>query len=367
VLTWREAAVQALKGAGSLSVAAITSRVELLGLRPLTGATPEATVGAQLYSAVQSGDPRIRLVGPGLFEHTGSVAVERTRGVMGRLEFVSPRDVWVDEARDFTPWLLENADYLAEVLGIDLDLDEREHGIGSFSLDLLGRDHTHGCALIVENQLEETDHRHLGQLLTYAAGTDAMTVVWVAPRFRDEHRQALEYLNHISSGEARFFGVEVRVGVIGDSDPAPIFAVVAQPSDWRAQVKAQKVADALSPTKAAYLQFWTAYLERLHDSHPGFTKVRSPQPGNWMTLNFLRRGVGLNGVFPNGRLGCEIYIDAGNADANVAIFAALRQQRESIEHELVPNSTGRNSRVVGRAGFVSIDQVRPRMSRCTTT
>jgi hypothetical protein len=268
-LTWREAAIEALRGSGELNPAQVTARIEELGLRELSGRTPEATVGAQLYTAVQAGDPRLELVAPGVFAHTGSDAVPRTGVTLGRLELLHPRQVWADEARHFTPWLFDNADYLAESLGIELELEQREHGVGMFSLDLYGRDLTNNCPLIVENQLEDSDHRHLGQLLTYAAGTDAATVVWVAPRFRDEHRQVLEYLNDMASGAARFFGVEVSVGVIGDSDPAPMFSVVAQPSNWRAQVKAQQAADEISPARAAYLQFWTSYLERLHSEHPG--------------------------------------------------------------------------------------------------
>ena len=118
-----------------------------------------------------------------------------TPAEIGRLEFVELRDVWPHEALSFTPWLLENADVLEAVLGIELQIDEPEHAVGSFSLDLLGRDLTHDATLIVENQIEATDHSHLGQLVTYAAGTDAHTVVWVAKAFREEHRQALDWLN----------------------------------------------------------------------------------------------------------------------------------------------------------------------------
>src|SRR5215203_5282830 len=114
---------------------------------------------------------------------------------LGRLQALDPRSVWPREAHDFTPWLLENEDALAEALGLDLELSAAEHPVGGFALDLVGRDMTNDCVLIVENQLSDTDHGHLGQLLTYAAGTDARTVVWLAPRFREEHRQALDYLN----------------------------------------------------------------------------------------------------------------------------------------------------------------------------
>lgn len=114
---------------------------------------------------------------------------------LGRLEGVEVRTVWVHEARDFTPWLLEHADHLAETLGIDLELEQSEHPVGGFSLDLVGRDLTNDAVLIVENQLAGTDHNHLGQILTYAAGTDASSIVWIATSFREEHRQAIDWLN----------------------------------------------------------------------------------------------------------------------------------------------------------------------------
>lgn len=240
--------------------------------------------------------------------------------------------MWGDEARHFTPWLFENQDYLAEVLGIELELMQLEYGVGAFSLDLYGDDLTHGCQLIVENQLEDTDHRHLGQLLTYAAGTDAQTVVWIATRFRDEHRQALDFLNDMSSGAARFFGIEIRVGVIDGSAAAPMFSLAVQPSDWRAQLRVQRGTDALSPTKAAYLKFWTEYLEHVQATSPDLTNVRAPQPHNWMTLNSVRQGVTIAGVFNrDGNLVCELYIDTGDAAANLAVFGALHDRRNEIE------------------------------------
>ena len=334
-MTWREAAVEALRRRGQMTIGDVTRAIEEEGLRDLTGQAPEATVATQLYSAVSSGDSRVRLIGAGVFEHTGVSTAPRAKQALGKLELLNPREIWPDEARHFTPWLLENSDYLAEVLGIDLELEQREHAVGAFSLDLLGRDQTHSCPLIVENQLEDTDHRHLGQLLTYAAGTDAKTVVWMSPRFRDEHRQALEYLNEISVGDARFFGVEIRVGVIGNSDAAPLFSLVAQPSDWRARIGTRRGTDEMSPVKAAYLDFWTAYLDRLHAEHPGVTNVRSPQAQNWMTLNYLRKGVSLNGVFvKRDGLCCEMYIDTGSAGANDSVFAALLSQRPEIEAAL---------------------------------
>ena len=135
----------------------------------------------------------------------------------GRLTAVDPRVVWPREAQDFTPWLLEHADSLADVLGIDLELTANEHPVGGFAQDLIGKDVTNGCVLIVENQLTVTNHVHLGQLLTYAAGTDTATIVWIAMSFREEHRQAVDWLNSLEGEDARFFGIEIGAVRVGES------------------------------------------------------------------------------------------------------------------------------------------------------
>lgn len=135
---------------------------------------------------------------------------------LGRLRRVPPREVWPHEARDFTPWLLENVDVLSDLLGMELVLDVAEHPVGGFSLDLLGRDETTGRVVIVENQLDVSDHTHLGQILTYAAGTNPATIVWITTGFRPEHRAALDWLNERTDEETRFFGVEIEVVQIDD-------------------------------------------------------------------------------------------------------------------------------------------------------
>ncbi len=162
--------------------------------------------------------------------------------MLGRLTSVSPRAVWHDEARDLTPWLLENADVLSEVLGMDLELETAEHPVGNFSLDLIGKDRASGERVIIENQLEASDHHHLGQILTYAGGTDPTTIIWVAPAFRDEHRAALEWLNERTNENTRFFAVQVGVVKIGDSLPAPLLTLVVQPNDWGKAVRATTTA-----------------------------------------------------------------------------------------------------------------------------
>ena len=149
---------------------------------------------------------------------------------LGKLVRVNPRDVWTNEATNFTPWLRDNIDYLAEAVGIDIQLVESEVAVGDFSVDLVGEEPGQSRPVIIENQLERTNHTHLGQLLTYAAGKGGGVIIWVSPEIRSEHRNALEWLNESTRGNLNFFGVELEVLQIEGSDlKAPNFKVVVAP------------------------------------------------------------------------------------------------------------------------------------------
>ncbi|MYB63868.1 DUF4268 domain-containing protein, partial [Candidatus Poribacteria bacterium] len=151
---------------------------------------------------------------------------------LSRLEEVELRNIWGNEPR-FTTWLAEdeNLALLAETLGIDLEYEDQEVSVGDFRADILCKD-LENAFVIIENQLEETDHDHLGKLLTYSAGLDAHTVIWIAKKFRDEHRAVLDRLNEITDDPFSYFGIEIKVWKIGDSDPAPKFEIVSKPNDW---------------------------------------------------------------------------------------------------------------------------------------
>ena len=182
---------------------------------------------------------------------------------LGRLEPVDLRSVWGHEEHDFTPWLAgeENLALLGDTIGLDLELDEREKAVGPFRADIVCKDTASNSWVLVENQIERTDHNHLGQLLTYAAGLDAVTIVWIADRFTDEHRAALDWLNEITGEEINFFGLEVELWRIGESAIAPKFNVVSKPNEWIKTVTASrqtKSAD-LTPTKQLQFEYWTRF------------------------------------------------------------------------------------------------------------
>ena len=171
---------------------------------------------------------------------------------LGKIENFDIRQIWPNEASDFTPWLAENLDLLGEELGLELELDRTEAPVGNFSLDILARDANSNAIVAIENQIAVTDHIHLGQLLTYAAGQDAGVVIWVSTEFRDEHKAALDWLNQRTEDSLEFYGVEIGAVKIGNSLPAPLFRLAAVPNSWSKQVKATATTD-LSEKQQRYV------------------------------------------------------------------------------------------------------------------
>lgn len=254
---------------------------------------------------------------------------------LGRLTVVPARHVWPHEALNFTPWLLSNVDVLSDLLGMDLVLEEAEHPVGGFSLDLIGYDQATGEPVIVENQLEISDHTHLGQIITYAAGTDPTTIVWVTTGFRPEHRAAIDWLNERTDDRTRVFGVVIQVVKIGESEPAPNFELVAQPNDWEKLVKKATAAGSSEATARAmvYREFWETVLDRIRAEHPSWTRARSSDQ-NWCNTSVGTGGVNATMVWTRSGLTAQIYFEGPSAEANAARFQGLFAMRETFEAAL---------------------------------
>ena len=196
------------------------------------------------------------------------------------------RSIWPHEANDFTKWLADehNLAKLGEEIGIELELEERESSVGNFNVDLYAKEEGTGRKVIIENQLEETDHDHLGKLITYASGKGAEVVVWVVKRARDEHRQAIEWLNQHTDTDLGFFLVEIELWQIDDSAIAPKFSVIERPNDWGKQMKSVA---GLNNTEQIQLAFWQKFNDKMNAS-PNFTKhfkTRKAQPQNWYDVS----------------------------------------------------------------------------------
>lgn len=218
---------------------------------------------------------------------------------------------------------------------MDLEVQQREASVGTFSLDLLAHDTGNNRPVIIENQLGVTDHTHLGQLLTYAAGFDASVIVWIAKEYRDEHRAALEFLNGRTGEDTQFFGVVVEVWKIDESRPAVNFDLVAAPNDWRKQtVNTGRARGSVSERMEKYREFFQGLIDTLRQEHR-FTNARKAQPQNWYSFSSGRSeftyGVNFNS---DGRARVELYIDSRNQERNKEIFDRFEEQKVSFEAEL---------------------------------
>lgn len=252
----------------------------------------------------------------------------------GRLEPVEIRNCWVDEARHFTPWLAgsEGMGLLAKSLGVELELQGVEVPVGPYCADILARDLTTDALLVIENQLEKTDHDHLGKALTYAAVLGAKSVVWVARSFTDEHRKALEWLNELTKGSLLLYGVEIQVWRIGDSAPAPRFDVVCSPNEVVRQAAAALEADEFSPTRQLQIEFWTEVRSALEKTRD-FSSLQSAGARSWFDIALGRSGIALS-LFANtyeSVVGVRLYLASRVADRTLEQLLA---QREAIESEL---------------------------------
>ena len=247
----------------------------------------------------------------------------------GRLEPAKVREYWLDEARDFTPWLAkeENLDLLGETIGMSLELVGKEMPVGPFKADIVAREDEN--TVIIENQLDATDHKHLGQLLVYAAGRSAATVVWVAKSVTDEYRKVIDWLNEETN--VNFWALEIELWRIGDSPVAPKFNVVCEPNELT------KTPDGpsgeLSETKLLQLDFWKGFSEYLETSGSSFN-ARKAQPAHWydLPIGTTRAHIYLNALvtFRPG-VACGLYIKTSQS---ALIYERLSEQRETIDAEL---------------------------------
>ena len=206
---------------------------------------------------------------------------------LGKMKRINDlRSVWPHEANDFTKWLAQeaNLEELGNNIGIDIDLEERESSVGSFNVDIYAVESGTGRKIIIENQLEDTNHDHLGKLITYASGKGAEVIVWIVKRARDEHRQAIEWLNRHTDSNIGFFLVEIELWQIDDSLLAPKFNVVEKPNDW---AKTMKVVEGLNSTEMLKLNFWQFFNDTMSQNAEfcKYFNLRKPQPHHWYDLS----------------------------------------------------------------------------------
>ena len=257
--------------------------------------------------------------------------------VLGSLTAVAVREIWSHEATGFTPWLAQptNIALLAGALGLgEVEVEATERTVGRFSADIVAREEG-GSWVLIENQLEATDHRHLGQLITYLAGLEGdATIVWIATTFLEEHRAAIDWLNNNTTDRFEFFGVEIEVLRIGASQPAPRFNVVAKPNDWSRGVRSTtRRADEtlLGERHHIRITYWASFAEYLKEAGSTF-RIRRPNKAHWFSFGIGKAGVHLNATISTEkeRIGVELYTPN---DPEKTAFHALLAQKDAIEKE----------------------------------
>lgn len=253
---------------------------------------------------------------------------------LGKIDYVELRQIWSDEARDFTPWLAttEGLSLLGEAINEELELIQIEARVGPFNADVLcqvvGEE---GHLVVIENQFGKTDHDHLGKLITYASGLKARTLVWIADVFTDEHRQAIDWLNETKGENVRFFALQIFAIKIGDSLPAPQLKVVSSPNVWAQSVR-ETTDTELSVTKLDQQKFWeeTRDYFKLKKST---LSLREPRPQHWYDIAIGRSNfnIALTINTQLERVGCELYLRGSQAKQ---AFDLLAQNKEQFEKEL---------------------------------
>ena len=252
--------------------------------------------------------------------------------LLGKLERIDDlRSIWQHEAYDFSRWLAEeeNIAILSEVIGIDISLQETESKVGNFNVDLYAFESETNRRIIIENQLEDTDHDHLGKIITYASGKGAEVIIWIVKRARDEHKQAIEWLNQHTDEKIGFFLIEIELWKIDNSLPAPKFNLVESPNNW---AKAMKSNDCLAETKRLQLEFWESFCEYAF-SKAEFSKnfsQRKPRPQHWYNLSVgsSQCHIALTVNTTKKLLGAEIYIPD-----NKELFGKFSSKKSDIESE----------------------------------
>ena len=189
--------------------------------------------------------------------------------VLGKLKKVDLREAWKHEALDFTNWLAkeENLSLLGEEIGLEIDLIEKEANVGSFHVDILAEESGTDRKIVIENQLEYTNHDHLGKIITYASGYDAEIIIWIVKEVRSEHKQAIDWLNEHTDDNIHFFAIKMELWQIGDSELAPKFQIICKPNQWAKILK--KNPSEKTNTQLQRLEFWTALNEYLENKKMG--------------------------------------------------------------------------------------------------
>ena len=251
---------------------------------------------------------------------------------LGKLTEVDVRELWHHEQYDFSNWLAkdENIEMINEIIGLTLVDIDKEVYVGSYRCDLVANDETTGIKVIIENQLECSNHDHLGKIITYASGLDAKVVIWIVKEAREEHRSAIEWLNNNTGKEINFFLFELHAYKIGDSLPAPKFEVIEKPNDFIKNTKGASASGEMNKSQAERMEFWTQFNEAVI-SHGKPFNIRKATTDHWydVALGTSDAHIAINLVNKESSIVVELYIND-----NKALFDSLYEAKDKIEEAL---------------------------------
>ena len=251
---------------------------------------------------------------------------------IGKLEEVDIRELWKHEQYDFSEWLSkkENIENLNDILGLTLVDISKETYVGSYRCDLFARDEATGTKVIIENQLEISNHDHLGKIITYASGLDAKVVVWIVTKAREEHRSAIEWLNNNTNSNVNFFLIEIHAYKIGNSDKAPMFKVVEQPNDFIKNNKSSSNEESMNKSQSQRIEFWSQFNDVVMERGKPFN-TRKPTTDHWynIAIGTSEAHIDITLVNKDSLIGVELYITN-----NKELFDKLYERKEDIEKDL---------------------------------
>lgn len=252
--------------------------------------------------------------------------------MLGDLRNVNLRKIWKNEAYDFTPWLAANLDRIGAAVGLELEFEAKEVSVGPYSADILAKDTGTDKFVVIENQLEKTNHDHLGKCITYGSVLDASAIIWIASNFTEEHKKALDWLNDHTSDELGFYGIKVELWQIDESQPAVRFNVVSSPNAMVKQATQRKEQGELSDTRKTQLKFWTTFRKKLEETGK-IGSLQTPRPQYWFDVALGKSGVHLSNTFNTDKneIGVRVYIS--NRQAEVWL-PYLESRRDYLEKEI---------------------------------
>jgi len=254
---------------------------------------------------------------------------------LGKLEKIPLRDAWKHEALDFTGWLSEsdNLQLLSNEIGIDIILIQTEASVGKFNVDILAEEESSNRKIVIENQLESTDHDHLGKIITYASGFDAEIIIWIVKDVRDEHKQAIDWLNENTNEKINFFAINIELWRIGNSPLAPKFNIISKPNNWAKALKKSTSSSSqgkVTDLKMLQLEFWSS-LNDYFEKNSTTISTRTPRPQHWYDLSL---GVGqkayLSLVVHNRDQYCSVEVYIPNSKE---LYSELEENKDEIEQK----------------------------------